>query len=202
LEKINKMEELDNIFNQLTRVNSDINEHLPTLKEYTEECDTVCEMGVRWLTSTFAFLAGKPKRLTSIDIQHPSEFGQDSIARFDIAKDIASKIDVDFEFILSDSLKIEIEEVDMLFIDTWHAYKQLKAELNLHHSKVKKYIALHDTTNYEFRDETSYEMWGDEWKGDGRGIWPAVEEFLVEHPEWEIKERYLNNNGLTILKRK
>jgi hypothetical protein len=32
-----------------------------------------------------------------------------------------------------------------------------------------------------------------------RGLWPAVEEFLAEHPEWKIEKRYTNNNGLTIL---
>jgi len=44
-------------------------------------------------------------------------------------------------------------------------------------------------------------MWGDEWVGDGKGLWPAVEEFINEHPEWKIKERFTNNNGLTILER-
>ena len=34
-----------------------------------------------------------------------------------------------------------------------------------------------------------------------KGLWPAVEEFLQEHPEWTIERRYTNNNGLTILKR-
>jgi len=32
-----------------------------------------------------------------------------------------------------------------------------------------------------------------------KGLWHAIEEFLVEHPEWKIKERFRNNNGLTIL---
>ena len=34
-----------------------------------------------------------------------------------------------------------------------------------------------------------------------KGLWPAVEEFLIEHPEWKLKERYTHNNGLTILQR-
>jgi len=34
------------------------------------------------------------------------------------------------------------------------------------------------------------------------GLWPAVEEFLAEHPsEWALQHRYTNNNGLTVLKR-
>jgi hypothetical protein len=34
-----------------------------------------------------------------------------------------------------------------------------------------------------------------------KGLWPAIVEFLHEHPEWELKKRYINNNGLTILSR-
>ena len=36
---------------------------------------------------------------------------------------------------------------------------------------------------------------------DAQGLWPAVEEFLNEHSEWQLETRYTNNNGLTILKR-
>ena len=130
-------------------------------------------MGVRWVVSTYAFLSGKPKDLVSIDIN--------------------------FEFKLSNTLELDIKPTDLLFIDTWHAYKQLKAELAHHHTKVRKYIVLHDTTTYGYKDETSYEHWGDDWKGDGIGLWPAVLEFLEDNPEWVIKKRYLNNNGLTVL---
>ena len=34
-----------------------------------------------------------------------------------------------------------------------------------------------------------------------KGLWPAIEEFLNDNPEWKLIERYTNNNGLTILKR-
>jgi hypothetical protein len=34
------------------------------------------------------------------------------------------------------------------------------------------------------------------------GIWPAVVEFLLSHKgEWRLKERFTNNNGLTVLER-
>lgn len=35
-----------------------------------------------------------------------------------------------------------------------------------------------------------------------KGLWPAVVEFLEQNPEWYLKERFTNNNGLTILARK
>jgi len=35
-----------------------------------------------------------------------------------------------------------------------------------------------------------------------RGLWPAVEEFLAAHPfEWMLRDRFTNNNGLTVLER-
>lgn len=37
-------------------------------------------------------------------------------------------------------------QVDLLFIDTWHVYGHLKRELALHAPRVRKYIAMHDTT--------------------------------------------------------
>ena len=99
-------------------------------------------------------------------------------------------------------MDIEIEETDLLFLDTWHAYKQLKAELELHSPKVRKYIVFHDTTTYGDIDETNYEILGSEWKGEGIGIWRAIEEFLQSNPEWELIERFTNCNGLTIIGKK
>ena len=34
-----------------------------------------------------------------------------------------------------------------------------------------------------------------------KGLWPAIEEFLENNKNWKIKERYINNNGLTILEK-
>ena len=39
----------------------DINEHLPILKRFSEECSHITEMGVRYMVSTWAFLAGLKK---------------------------------------------------------------------------------------------------------------------------------------------
>ena len=47
--------------------------------------------------------------------------------------------------------------------------------------------------------ETNYEFLGDEWKGEGIGIWRAIEEFLESNPSWKLIERFTNNNGLTII---
>lgn len=65
-------------FNRSRETESDIQEHLETLRRYSSLCDSVVEMGVRYIVSTWALLAGKPKKMISIDIQHPAEIGADS----------------------------------------------------------------------------------------------------------------------------
>jgi len=119
------MDKIIKRYSELCQIPSDINEHLITLKEYSEECDTITEMGVRWIVSTWALLSGNPKKMVSIDLNHPSIFG----GNIDEVYDAISETNINFTFIESDSLTIEIEPCDLLFIDTWHDYLQLKKEL-------------------------------------------------------------------------
>jgi hypothetical protein len=171
-------------YTKLCELQSDINEHLPTLKKYAEECDHVTEMGVRSIVSTWALLAGKPKTMVSIDINN--------IDCSQVKKEAGRT--TAFSFIQGNTLEMEIDETDLLFIDTYHNYDQLTIELQRHASKARKYIILHDTTTFAEVGE-SY---------DGiqrRGLWPAVTEFLEASGNWEILERFENNNGLTILHR-
>ena len=177
---------LQELYEQKCSIPSDINEHLPTLKKYSEDCDHITEMGVRWIVSTYAFLMGKPKKMISYDINYVNT---------DFIKELV-KNDTDFEFKTADTTKLEIEETDLLFIDTWHVYDQLKVELELHASKAKKYIIIHDTTLFEYVGET---ITGNTMY---QGLWPAIEEFLEANSQWKLIEKFENNNGLTILKRK
>jgi len=174
-------------YHMLCNKKSDINEHLPTLKKYAAQCNHVTEFGVRWVVSTWALLAGKPKVLRSYDIKHPSTFKADITVLEKAAKDEG----VDFKFTLADVLTTEIEKTDLLFIDTWHVYKQLKRELELHAEKALRYIILHDTQTFGIKGEDG-----------GEGIEKALKQFLAGNKQWQIKEVYSNNNGLTVLERK
>jgi len=155
-------------------------------------------MGGKGNFLNWGWVAGGSKKLKIFGYHNPSKWGGDIQSVYDTAVAYG----LNFEFKVADVLKTEIEETDLLFIDTWHAYDQLKQELKLHSNKVKKYICFHDTTSYEFVDESK----GHEntWDGQssGKGIWPAIEEFLDENKDiWQLKERFKNNNGFTIIER-
>lgn len=190
------MIDLNTIYNTLNQTKSDINEHFPTIKEYTEKCTHVTEMGVRFVNSTFAFLKGAPKIFRCIDLYHPSKWNCGD--RLELVEEYCKQSNIDFKFILGNSLEIEIEETDLLFIDTLHRYHQLKNELQKHSSKVKKFIIMHDTTLYASIDEENYYTDYNP-KENKYGLWPAIEEFLKNNPEWKLIDRHHNNNGLTIL---
>lgn len=194
------MDTVEEFYGQLCRSPSDINEHLPTLKKYAEECEHITEMGVRWVVSTYAFANAKPKHFISIDIRHPSEPEWNSVwssgKRLNDIQNYCSNNNIDYKFILADTTKLEIEQTDLLFIDTLHTYNQLKQELELHGNKATKYLIFHDTTNFRHRNED------DSPEIDGKkGIYPAIEEFLIKNTHWSIHEEYTNCNGLMILKR-
>jgi hypothetical protein len=178
---------------------SDINEHLPTLRKYAEECESIVEMGVRGIVSTWAFLSAKPKKLISLDLYHPSSFG----GNLDEVIQLSSENGIEFEFVEKSSLEYEMPNADLLFIDTWHDYLQLKKEMFRHHSKVNKYIILHDTTTFGYTDESFYDEYGNSRPETNlpKGLYPAVEEFLFANKEWRLWEKKSNNNGLTILKK-
>jgi hypothetical protein len=189
---------IEKLIDNISNTASDINEHIPTIIKYGKECETITEMGVRGIVSTWGWLASFPKSLKCYDLYHPSKWNGDIQSVYDTA----NAYGIQFIFEEKDVLKIEIENTDLLFIDTWHTYDQLKKELELHSNKVKKYICFHDTTSYEFIDESinHTNSWGK--PSSGKGIWTAIEEFLEKNKnQWVLKERFKNNNGFTIIER-
>lgn len=183
------MEKIIERLNYLSQVPSDISEHLSTLSNYANECEHITELGVRTVVSTWALASGNPKVLRSYDILHPEKHGaKEHFEQFIKAVD---ETEIDFLFTEADDLQIEIEETDLLFIDTWHVYDQLKKELELHGNKAKKYIIFHDTVTF-----------GEHGEGGGVGLMPAINEFLQSNSHWAIKEHFLNCNGLMVLFRK
>ncbi len=171
---------LEERYTLATQTVTDIHEHVPVLRALASQVEHVTEFGVRHGVSTTALLAAQPAVLRSYDIE-------DRAVAASLAP-LAGR--TDFRFAVGDTKAIDIEETDLLFIDTLHTYDQLKAELARHEAKARRWIVLHDTTTFATTGEDS----------DTRGLWPAVEEFLAAGT-FAIKERRTNNNGLTILER-
>ncbi len=169
---------------------SDINEHLPTLKMYAEKCETILELGVRGIVSTYAFLMGKPKKITSVDIDDPR-------GDVELCLSLAKKNNIDLSFVKADSRKWGSPEdnFDLIFIDTLHQYSVLKEELKKQGNKANKYIIFHDTATYGTKDE------GGSRSGFPQGLLPAINEFLEKNTHWKKHEVFKNNNGLTVLKK-
>lgn len=157
---------------------SDINEHLHMLHALALDCEHVTEMGVRHGMSTRAFMAAG-KKLVSYDLEKDEKLNQ------------LFKVYPLGDYIKANVLEVEIAETDLLFIDTWHHYEQLKQELKLHAGKVRKYIAMHDTHTFGVHGENM-----------PIGLIPAMLEFLAANAEWSVMYHSYKNNGLTVLKKK
>lgn len=178
---------------------SDINEHLPTLLKYSQECKHVTEMGVRTAVSSWALLYSNPDKMVSYDVGFNPNVEN--------LINIANESNMNFHFIMKDVLTVEIENTDLLLIDTWHTYNQLTSELQLHSNNVNKYIILHDTVSYGLIDESPYDGISHIVKHvtkEKEGLINAIHDFLLTEKgnNWEIHDVYENNNGLTVLKRK
>lgn len=184
---------IDEKFLEQLSTPSDINEHLNTLFEYASNCETIAEFGVRSIVSTFSFAKARPKKIICVDIITP-----DNIEEFISA---CKNLNIDCSFFKENTLEFPLENVDLLFIDTWHSYNQLKNELLIHNLKVNKYIILHDTVSYAFQNEIKYDYIPNDNTQEKSGLIPAIEEFLNENKNWKIEKEFLNNNGLMILTR-
>ena len=185
---------------------SDIYEHLPTLYKYAKQCNHITECGVRSIVSSFAFAYGLCDKLSAKLVQVDPEKDESSDA-FIL---LCNKNNINCVFYQQSDLECPIENTELLFIDTWHVYGQLKRELARWNKHVSKYIIMHDTTVDEWLGEsircgvnTEEQSRNSGFPIDEieKGLWPAIDEFLIQYPEWILEKRYTNNNGLTILRR-
>lgn len=173
---------LDQLYASACSTPSDIFMHLPRLAALAAQCEHVTELGVREGVSSRALLWAQPAVLRCYDIDSTHK------AKWDELVEARGRTDVRFE--IADSRLIDLEETELLFIDTLHVYDQLKVELERHSPKAQEYIVLHDTESFRTRGEDPSK----------RGLWPAVEEFLALGT-FRIVKHYPDNNGLTVLGR-
>jgi hypothetical protein len=204
----------------LCNTSSDINEHLPTLKSYAQECSSVFETGVRGVVSSYALLYGLVENITTNNkLIFLNDIEQCDIDEFRRLAE-ANFVSVKYAWVNNLDLVFSPNETyDLTFIDTWHVYGQLKRELNKFSKITNKYIIMHDTEVDGIEGETKrqYGLYNDLYVNnnlDGlinrtkipkheilKGLLPAIDEFLTANTNWIMDKQYKNNNGLTIFKR-
>ena len=185
------------------------------LFHYGLQCETITEFGVRWVESTFSFLHSKPKKLRSYDIIHPDTFkllrpngeiehnGKENLSE---AYRFADGLNIDFKLIIGNTLEVDIDQTDLLFIDTEHSFLQLKHELFRHNHKVNKFIVMHDTKTHAKADDHGYNERNslpeiDPGDHNKSGLDAAIKDFLSSTDSWEMEEFVNAGQGLTIIKR-
>lgn len=199
-------EELISLYDQYRTIRSDINQHLPILKELAKMCASVTEISTRNTMTTWAILLGlsenseKNKVYTEIDVYKPA------LEKLFLSRRIAQSLGINFKFIEGNDMGINIEPTDMLFIDSLHTYCHLTYELERFSPIARKFLVMHDTSPpWGYHDDSEYRgdysEYPDSIDKTKRGLWPAIDQFLSQHPEWTLKERRFNNHGLTILER-
>ncbi|MFN9822510.1 MAG: DUF6171 family protein, partial [Planctomyces sp.] len=171
---------LEQLFEKARSTKSDINEHCDKLRELAAQADSVVEFGMRHGVSTVALLAGQPKQMISYDLH------QDPVAELLKSRQGATA----FSFVQGDSLSVDIEPCDLLFIDTRHTAAQLTAELERHARNVRCRIVLHDT-----------QIFGERGEDGGPGLLVALRAFLKANPEWSVIYHTQVNHGLTVISR-
>lgn len=221
------MNVIDANYERVISVPSDIWEHLPLMCKYSMECESIVEIGVRSIVSTWAFLKGllnghnsNKKSLICVDV--------DDIPSIEYVIGVAKDAGIEVKFIRGDSATIDFrassrpfqtnvrdqqprDVYDMLFIDSWHIGGHLERELTTHAHKITKYIMMHDTEGDAITGESvrcgynipeQSKQYGYSEASIRTGLQSVIDKFLQTHPEWILKERFNFNNGLTILQRK
>lgn len=127
-------------YERLTRTPSDIWEHLPTLLSLVHKlrAEHVIELGTRTGVSTTALLYALEAtggRLTSIDIDEQPDIPPSDHWTYIQGND------------LDPSVVMELDEADLIFIDTSHEHMHTLRELNVYVNLIRRpgLIVLHDT---------------------------------------------------------
>lgn len=154
---------------------SDIEIHLPKLRELASHCDRVVEFGVRDGHSTKALLAGKPKALFSYDVMPCScldQLNPDGTA---------------FRFVLENVETADIPFCDLLLVDSRHTAEHVRKIIQRHRPKVYRWFAFHDTTTYGRIGEDG-----------GPGILEPINEELRD---WKVIYQNPESHGMIIFER-
>lgn len=128
------LRQINHCYEVLCAKESDLNKYFPKIKECASECETVCELNSRGVSS-WAILAGRPKKLAI----HPADITGDLEAISLAAKSVGIEV-----IIVNDPEEMLEKDQDMLYIDIFNDENSLKRILEKAKPKIKKYIVIHN----------------------------------------------------------
>lgn len=172
--------------------NGPINEHLPVLYMLSRMSHGVVEFGVDTGISTSALILGQDIRAsegleawyTGVDINPKCQAEINRLAHL-------RENNFPVTFMEASTIQINpINPVDFLFIDSLHTEETIRAELKIHLSRVRKYVALHDTVTFGENGET---------KGT-RGLLYGISELIS--PDWALIYDTSRSHGFAVFARK
>lgn len=203
-------EEIQKNYENAKNISSDINEHVETLCLYATKAESILELGVSKCVSSWGFVKGLYDNNSTIKTLMSCDIDKSDIVT-DV-ENLCKNVGINYHFYMQNDLTLDIiNPVDITFIDTWHVYGQIKRELEKFAPITKKYIIMHDTVVDAVHGESvrihmdikkQSEETGFPIEEITRGIIPAIDEFLeMNKGIWQMKDHYMNNNGLMILER-
>ncbi len=196
-----------------------IGPHLPTLRELASKCQTIVEFGVQYGRSTTAFLLGladaepiellpgvpkQCKNLHSYDL----ELTKTAAALKALAEGPTLKDPV-WLFHMENTRTAIVPACDLLFVDSFHSFEQVDAELNNAADKVAKYIVFHDTVTFgsvAAANDHGVISWVYDRKNNLMpesclGIRFAIDKLMIRDPSWKIIRSDTHAHGLLVLER-
>lgn len=165
-------------FEEIKRNSSDINELVEDIFNHTKGCNVAVSLGIGKGDGAFALLLGCQKHY-SVD-PNPSRDTLNFLNDYFGVKSLNINQATD--------LPLDIDDFDVLFVDSIHTADNVEKELNTHAHKVNKYIIFHDTT-----------IFGEIGEDGSEGIKKPIYEFLNNNEDWKIIYETDRNNGLMIL---
>lgn len=174
--------------NENPDLSSDISAHLPIIEYFASQCEHATEFGTRNCQSTSALISGVGKKSVGGMVISYDICTTPNIYQF-IALERRRVLPCKWKFVQKNTLSnFEIDQTELLFVDTLHTYDQVKGELDKHGHKVSKYLLFHDTYS---QGSISVDRKGE------KGINPAIEEY-ADVNGWEKILDLRFNHGMSV----
>jgi len=159
----------------------DLDEHLYYLKDLADKVEHVTAFEKR-RESSVAFATSGAKTYVSYQKENDP-----------LLQQLKQLSPLDYQLHMGvDSLSLgQIEETDLLFIDSVHSGPRVKAELDRHGPRVRRFIVFRGTESFGAQAEGTNEP----------GLFSGIEAWMGDHPEWFLADLRRNQYGmLTISK--